>query len=54
MICSSHRITRHSRLIPEAKKLMGKHSKVMLSSYFDVFNENNMMSRRAFFNDRIV
>ena len=49
MICNSHCITRHSRLIPEAKNLMGEHAKVILSRYFSVFNENNFSSRKAFF-----
>ena len=49
MICNSHCITRKWNLTPEAKVLMGRHSKVILSSYFDIFQENSKSSRKAFF-----
>ena len=49
MICNSHSIIRHQRLKPEAKTLMGRQAGVIVTSYYQVFNENNKRSRKAFF-----
>ena len=54
MIFSSHRITRHKRLIPEAKAFMGEHHKEILTRYYEIFNENSKNQRVAFFSDPVV
>ena len=54
MIFSSHRITRQKRLIPEAKALMGDYHKEILSSYYEIFNENSKSQRINFFKDPLV
>ena len=54
MIFSSHRITRHKRLIPEVKALMGEHHKEILTRYYEIFNENSKNQRIAFFLDPVV
>lgn len=54
MLVSSHRITRCKQLIPAVKRLMGKHSKAIWHSYFEIFNENSSRQRIAFFRDELI
>ena len=54
MIISSHRITSSRRLIPEAKTLMGKYHKDILTRYYEIFNENSKSQRIGFFSDPVV
>ena len=41
MMVSSHRITRKKKLVPKARRLMGRHVGDIWVNFFEVFNENS-------------
>lgn len=54
MMINSHRITRNKRLVPEAKKIMGRSAGAIWEKYYEVFNENSHKRRSVFFKDPAV
>ena len=45
MMISSHRITRKKKLIPHARRFMGRLANEIWMNYFEVFNENSQRQR---------